>query len=84
MKLIQVRSKDASDKHRTVFDQVVGKVVGGEPTRVIIRADGKAHWVQAGNKLVKDAIDRGELVAVDPDPDEAVDAKRSESAAPKA
>jgi hypothetical protein len=75
MKLIRVRAAETTARDRVVFDQLVGRPLDGEPSRVIIRADGKAHLVNGALTVVKEAIKRGELVALD-ETDEAPDAER--------
>ena len=72
MAMIRVKAAGKAEKHsRTVFDQAVGPKVRGsdERQRVIVRSDGVAVLVDSTLKVVKDAIERGDLEALDAPPE---------------
>jgi hypothetical protein len=69
MAAIQVRASGKKTGN-VVFDQPAGAKPRGSdvPARVVIRADGNAVTVDGALKVVKDAIQRGDLVQVGGDP----------------
>jgi len=67
MKFIRVRAAQNDRDPRAIFDQEeVGAMVGGKRTRAIVKTDGKPVVVDASLKVVREAIDRGELVPLEP------------------
>jgi hypothetical protein len=72
MRFIRVRAAQTDRRPRPIFDQEVGARLPNSDARarVIIKTDGQAHTVDAALKVVKDAIERGELVALEPFEDE--------------
>jgi hypothetical protein len=78
MKLITVKAKDTNDRSRVVFDHADAGIVNGKAARVVIRADGKAKAVNGALKVIKDALDRGDLVLVDGE----MEADEKDTAAP--
>jgi len=50
-----------------VFDQIDAGVLRNKPARAVIRADGKTYTVDGTHKLVKAAIERGDLISLDAD-----------------
>lgn len=65
MKLIRVRA-GGPQTGNVVFDQAEAGVHLGKAARVIIRANGNEHMVNGALKVVKEAIERGDLLALDP------------------
>jgi hypothetical protein len=67
MKFIQVRAAQNDKNPRAIFDQEeTGALVKGKRSRAIVKTDGRAVVVDASLKVVREAIDRGELVALEP------------------
>jgi hypothetical protein len=66
MKLIQVKAAQTDKRPRPIFDQEVGALLQGERARVIIKTDGRPHLVDAALRVVREAIERGDLVALEP------------------
>jgi hypothetical protein len=72
MKFIRVRAAQTDRHPRAIFDQEVGARLPDSDARarVIIKTDGQSSLVDASLKVVKDALDRGDLVALEPFEDE--------------
>jgi len=67
MALIQVRAAGPKTGN-VVFDQAAGAVnrATREHARVVVRADGNAYVVDGALKVVKEAIERGDLIDLSP------------------
>lgn len=74
MKVIQVRAAGPQTGN-VVFDQADAGVLRGKPVRAVIRADGNEYTVDGTHKLVKAAIDRGDLISLEPKDDLTVPVK---------
>lgn len=70
MKPTLVRASGPQDARRVVFDQEsAGIDAQGRPARAVVRADGKTVLVNGALKVVKDAIERGDLIDLSPKDD---------------
>jgi hypothetical protein len=75
MALIQVMATGKKTGN-VVFDQPDAGLERGKPTRVVIRANGNTYTVNGAHKLIKAALQRGDLRQVGGDPVELEEAER--------